>query len=57
LYGTSSRFGRCPLLPRYGLDLDPIEMAFAKLKTLIRKSVARTYDTLWQAVGSVCDLF
>ena len=32
-------------------------MAFAKLKTLIRKAAARTYDTLWQAVGHVCDLF
>ena len=34
-----------------------IEMAFAKLKTLIRKAAARTYDQLWQAVGHVCDLF
>ena len=32
-------------------------MAFAKLKTLIRKSAARTCDALWKAVGSVCDLF
>ena len=44
-------------LPPYSPDLNPIEMAFAKLKTLIRKSAARTYDALWQAVGSVCDLF
>ena len=34
-----------------------IEMAFAKLKTLIRKAAARTYDDLWKAVGRVCDLF
>ena len=32
-------------------------MAFAKLKTLLRKSAARTYDQLWHAVGHVCDLF
>ena len=32
-------------------------MAFAKLKTRIRKAAARTYDTLCQAVGHVCDLF
>ncbi len=32
-------------------------MAFAKLKTLIRKAAARSYDALWQAVGAVCDLF
>ena len=32
-------------------------MAFAKLKTLIRKAAARTYDQLWQTVGHVCDIF
>ena len=32
-------------------------MAFAKLKTLIRKASARTYDQLWKDVGHVCDLF
>jgi predicted nucleotidyltransferase component of viral defense system len=32
-------------------------MAFAKLKALIRRAAARTYDDLWQAVGQVCDLF
>lgn len=44
-------------LPPYSPDLNPIEMAFAKLKTLIRKAAARTYDQLWKAVGQVCDLF
>lgn len=44
-------------LPPYSPDLNPIEMAFAKLKTLIRKAAARTYDALWQAVGQVCDLY
>ena len=37
-------------LPRYSPDLNPIEMAFSKLKTLIRKAAARTYDHLWKAV-------
>ncbi len=32
-------------------------MAFSKLKSLIRKAAARTYDQLWAAVGQVCDLF
>lgn len=32
-------------------------MAFAKLKTLLRKAAARTYDQLWRAVGHVCDPF
>ncbi len=44
-------------LPSYSPDLNPIEMAFAKLKALIRKATARSYDALWQAVGAVCDLF
>ena len=44
-------------LPPYSPDLNPIEMAFAKLKALIRKAAARTYDELWRAVGYVCDLF
>ena len=33
-----------------------IEMAFAKLKALIRKAAARSYDQLRKAVGHVCDL-
>lgn len=44
-------------LPPYSPDLNPIEMAFAKLKALIRKAAARSYDALWQAAGAVCDLF
>jgi len=44
-------------LPPYSPDLNPIEMAFSKLKALIRKAAARTYDELWAAVGRVCDLF
>ncbi len=44
-------------LPPYSPDLNPIEMAFAKVKALIRKAAARTYDDLWQAIGRVCDLF
>jgi len=44
-------------LPPYSPDLNPIEMAFSKLKTLIRKAAARTYAALWQQVGAVCDLF
>lgn len=44
-------------LPPYSPDLNPIEMAFAKLKALIRRAAARSYDDLWRAVGHVCDLF
>ena len=44
-------------VPPYSPDQNPIEMAFSKLKALIRKAAARTYEDLWQAVGRVCDLF
>lgn len=44
-------------LPPYSPDLNPIEMAFSKIKTLVRKAAARTYDQLWKAVGNVCNLF
>jgi hypothetical protein len=34
----------------------PIEMAFAKLKALIRRAASRTDEELWKAAG-VCDSF
>jgi len=48
---------RFSFLPRYSPDLNPIEMAFSKLKALMRKIAARTYDDLWRAVGEVFGLF
>jgi transposase len=44
-------------LPPYSPDLNPIEMAFAKLKTLLRARAERTIDALWRAIGQICDLF
>lgn len=44
-------------LPPYSPDLNPIEMAFAKLKAHLRKTAARTIGDLWKAVGKICDLF
>ena len=44
-------------LPPYSPDLNPIEMAIAKLKALIRKAATRSYDDLWKAAGAACDLF
>jgi transposase len=44
-------------LPPYSPDLNPIELAFAKLKTLLRKKAVRTIDALWRAIGDICDLF
>jgi transposase len=44
-------------LPRYSPDLNPIEMAFAKLKAHLRAGAHRTIDELWRAIGSICDLY
>jgi len=44
-------------LPPYSPDLNPIEMAFAKLKSHLRKQCARTFDEVWQAIGKICDMF
>jgi transposase len=44
-------------LPPYSPDLNPIEMAFAKLKAHLRRVKARTIDDLWRAVGNICDLY
>ena len=44
-------------LPQYSPDLNPIEMAFSKLKAHLRKAAARTYDEVWQAIGQICNLF
>ena len=45
------------LLPPYSPDLNPIEMAFAKLKTLLRTAAERTVAALWDRIGSVLDAF
>ena len=34
-------------LPPYSQDLNPIEHAFAKLKTLLHTAAARAVDVLW----------
>lgn len=44
-------------LPPYSPDLNPIEMAFAKLKAHLRRIGARTIDALWKAIGDICDLY
>jgi transposase len=44
-------------LPPYSPDLNPIEMAFAKLKAHLRARAVRTIDALWKAIGQICDLF
>ena len=44
-------------LPAYSPDLNPIEMAFAKLKAHLRRIGARTFNDLITALGDVCDMF
>ena len=44
-------------LPPYSPDLNPIEMAYSKLKTLLRKHAARSFDAISDALGQICDLF
>lgn len=43
--------------PPYSPDMNPIEMAFAKLKALPRKAAKRTRDDLWQTVADLLDAF
>lgn len=44
-------------LPPYSPDLNPIEQVFAKLKTLLRTTVARTLDALADALSNLLDRF
>jgi transposase len=44
-------------LPPYSPDLNPIEMAFSKLKAHLRAKAARTIDELWKVIGNICTLF
>jgi transposase len=44
-------------LPAYSPDLNPIELAFSKLKRLLRSTVARTVDALWNAIGQLLKSF
>jgi transposase len=42
-------------LPPYSPDLNPIELAFSKLKRLLRTAATRTVDALWDAIGRLLD--
>ena len=44
-------------LPPYSPDLNPIEMAFSKLKALLRKAAERTVDARWNRIGRSLDQF
>ena len=44
-------------LPPYSPDFNPIEQAFSKIKSILRKAAARTVDTLEAAIVMALDAF
>ena len=44
-------------LPPYSPNLNPIELAFSKLKALLRKTAARSHQNLEQAIAEAIDQF
>jgi transposase len=44
-------------LPPYSPDLNPIEMAFAKLKALLRGADERSVEALWDRIGLLLNAF
>lgn len=44
-------------LPPYSPDLNPIEMAFSKLKAHLRRIGARTFTDMFHALSDICDLY
>ena len=44
-------------LPPYSPDLNPIEMMFAKLKTLLRKADERSIHAVWNRIGDLLHHF
>jgi transposase len=53
----ASRGATLLYLPAYSPDLNPIEMAFAKLKALMRQAAARTFDDLVKAIAHALNCF
>lgn len=48
---------RVRFLPAYSPDLNPIEMAFSKLKTALRRGAARTVKALLKLIGKLIKKF
>jgi len=44
-------------LPPYSPDLNPIELAFSKLKAHLRRLAPRSVEDLFKAMGEICGLF
>lgn len=43
--------------PPYSPDLNPIEMAFSKLKAHLCRIGARTFNDMFNAIAEICDLY
>lgn len=54
---VEARGARLLFLPPYSPDLNPIELAFAKLKALLRKAAARSAASLWRALRKAIACF
>lgn len=50
--GATLRF-----LPPYSPDFNPIEMAFSKLKAILKAAACRTIEELWTTIGTAIDAF
>jgi transposase len=48
---------RMLFLPPYSPDFNPIENAFSKLKSILRKAAARTVTDLWDAIRDALPRF
>jgi transposase len=48
---------RLVYLPSYSPDFNPIEMAFSKLKALLRKAAARAIPELWDTIADCIEQF
>ena len=44
-------------LPPYSPDLNPIEMAFSKLKSFMKKKAPRTFEVLQDATAEALETF
>lgn len=52
-----ARGARLLYLPPYSPDLNPIELAFSKLKRLLRDAEERSVDALWKTIGRLLERF
>ncbi|WP_414714352.1 IS630 family transposase [Sphingobium sp.] len=54
---VTERHAQIFYLPPYSPDMNPIEMAFAKLKALLRQEPARTVDARTERIGQLLHRF